>query len=126
MSDVPDYREYFTRFLPTLFGQLLIEDLRDLTACLEIVVDEDRPPWRIAIENGRLVYAGHDGPEPACSYHVDKQTLLNIVGARETPQEAFFDMRVELTGDLEMGLKLSTVLEPFFQRFPYHVPATAE
>jgi hypothetical protein len=28
-------------------------------------------------------------------------------------------MRIELTGDIELGLKLSTVLKPFFQRFPY-------
>lgn len=118
-----DYRRYFTDFLPTLYGQLLIEDLRDLNACCEIVVKDDPPAWRIAIESGRLVYAGHQGPEPSCAFHLDTETLLSVVGAAETPQQAFFDMRIELTGDIEMGLKLSTVLEPFFQRFPYPVPA---
>lgn len=121
MHPTLEYRRYFTEYLPTLYGQLLIADLRELNACCEIAVREDPPPWRIAIEHGRLVYAGHEGPEPACAFHLNVETLLKVVSAVETPQQAFFDMRIELTGDLEMGLKLSTVLEPFFHRFPYRV-----
>jgi predicted lipid carrier protein YhbT len=120
VSQSKSYRAYFTEFLPSIYGELLIEDLKDLTACFEILVkDADDPPWRLAIENGRLAYAGHEGPAPGCRFEVAIDTLLRIVSARETPQAAFFDMRIELTGDIELGLKLSTVLKPFFQRFPY-------
>lgn len=113
-------RSYFRVFLPALRGRLLIEDLRDLSGCFEIAVtDVPDPPYRLAIEAGRLVHVGHDGPEPACRFSLDTATLLEVVAARCTPSAAFFDQRIDLTGDMEQGLVLSTVLEPFFQRFPF-------
>ncbi len=45
--------------------------------------------------------------------------FVEVVTARCTPAAAFFDTRIDLEGDMEMGLKLSTVLEPFFRRFSY-------
>jgi len=112
---------YFREFLPTIQGRLLIEDLRDLTSCFEIEVEQAAaPPWRLGIEEGRLTYVGHEGPEPVCRFRLDVPTLLEVVAARCTPAEAFFDKRIDLEGDMEMGLKMSTVLEPFFQRFPFH------
>jgi predicted lipid carrier protein YhbT len=111
---------YFEEFLPGLAGRLLIEDLRDLTTCFEIVVaDADPRAWRIAVEEGRLVRVGRDGPPPACRFRTDLATMRDVVAARCTPAEAFFDLRIELEGDVEAGLKLSTVLEPFFRRFPF-------
>jgi predicted lipid carrier protein YhbT len=117
----PLHVRYFTEFLPTILGQLLIEDLRDLTSDFEIVVtDAGSPPWRLAIEAGRLVRVSHDGPEPRCRFSLDAATLAEVVAARRTPADAFFEKRIELDGDLEIGLQLSTVLEPFFRRFPFH------
>lgn len=114
------YRQYFEEFLPSILGKLLLEDLHELTSCAEIGVQGvDDPPWRIAIERGRLSYVGHRGPEPVCRFRLDLPTLLEVVAARCTPAEAFFDERIDIEGDLETGLKLSTVLEPFFQRFPF-------
>jgi predicted lipid carrier protein YhbT len=117
----PLHLRYFTEFLPTILGQLLIEDLRDLTSDFEILVtDAGSPPWRLAIEAGRLVRVSHDGPEPRCRFSLDAATLAEVVAAHRTPADAFFDKRIELDGDLEIGLQLSTVLEPFFRRFPFH------
>ena len=117
----PVHARYFSGFLPTILGQLLIEDLRELTNCFEIVVtDADTPPWRLALSSGRLVHVGHDGPAPACRFSLDAATLAEVVAARCTPAEAFFEKRIELEGDVETGLVLSTVLEPFFRRFPFH------
>jgi predicted lipid carrier protein YhbT len=112
---------YFEAFLPTLFGKLLIPDLESLTTCFAIeVTDVDAPPWRIAIEAGRMVGVGHDEPEPLCTFQLDGATLLEVVAARVAPAEAFFAKRIELEGDMELGLKLSTVLAPFFEGFPFH------
>ncbi len=114
------HRPYFQDFLPGILGKLLIEDLESLSTCFEIAVtDAEDRPWRLVIERGRLVHVGHEGPEPVCRFLLDRETLLEIVRARCRPAEAFFEKRIELEGDMEMGLKLSTVLEPFFARFPY-------
>lgn len=111
---------YFRDFLPGLMGRLLVEDLHDLTACFEIAVsDAADPPWRIAVEQGRIVHVGADGPVPECRFVLDTNTLLDVVTARCVPAEAFFERRIEVEGDIERGLVLSTVLEPFFQRFPF-------
>ncbi len=111
---------YFQEFLPSILGQLLVEDLRGLSSCFEIAVEDlAGPPWRLAVEEGRLVHVGHGGPSPACRFRLDVATLLEVVSARCAPAEAFFERRIELEGDVETGLTLSTVLEPFFRRFPY-------
>lgn len=111
---------YFGSFLPGLVNQLLVPELSGLTTCFEIhVTDVPQMPWRLVIEEGKLVYVGHEGEEPVCRYSLDSDTLRRVAGAEETPQEAFFDLRVALEGDMEMGLKLSVVLEPFFARFPF-------
>jgi len=117
---------YFEAFLPTIFGRLLIPDLERLTTCFAIeVTDLDAPPWCIAIEAGRLVGVGHDGPEPLCTFQLDTATLLEVVAARVAPAEAFFARRIELEGDMELGLKLSTVLAPFFEGFPFHADGSS-
>jgi len=113
-------KRYFEEFLPGLFGRLLIADLESLTTCFAIeVTDVEAPPWRIAVECGRLVHVGHDGPEPLCAFTLDGATLLEVVTARVPPAEAFFARQIELDGDMELGLKLSTVLAPFFEGFPF-------
>lgn len=112
---------YFETFLPDIRGQLLIPDLESLSTCFAIdVTDVAGPPWRIAIEWGRLVHVGQEGPEPLCVFRLDSGTLLEVVAARLAPAEAFFAKRIDLDGDMELGLKLSTVLAPFFSGFPFH------
>ena len=119
MSHSNDYTRYFSEFLPTIYGEQLVEDLKDLNACFELAVrDADEAPWRIVVEKGCLVYAGHDGPEPGCRFDIDAETLVKILSAEESPQDAFFDMRIDVSGDEQLGMIVSAVIEPFFQRFP--------
>lgn len=117
------YRAYFTEFLPKIIGQLLLEDLHSLSCCFEILVSEAPcEPWRLQIESGRLVYVGLEGLDPQCRFTLDARTLLDVISAGVAPQEAFFGKRIELSGDMELGLKLSTVLEPFFKRYAFQCP----
>lgn len=112
---------YFEVFLPTLLGQLLIDDLRTLSCSFGIrIAHEDGPPWQLDISEGRLARVERAKEAPACCFVCDGQTLIEVASAKITPQEAFFAMRVEVEGDMELGLKLSTVLAPFFSRYPFH------
>ncbi|MBI2424116.1 MAG: SCP2 sterol-binding domain-containing protein [Candidatus Hydrogenedentes bacterium] len=118
---------YFQEFLPAILGQLLLEDLRSLTTAFAIhVTDLPEAPWRLAITDGCLTAVGPSVEQaPVCTFALDSATLLEIVAARIVPQEAFFEMKIALEGDMEMGLTLSTVLAPFFARFPFTGPAGA-
>lgn len=114
------YREYFHEFLPGLLNRLLIEDLKNLSCSFAYRVPAlDEPTWRLIVERGRLTSIRQDGPEPECCFVCDIDALLEVVSAAVLPQDAFFDMRIEIEGDIELGLKLSTVLAPFFARYPF-------
>ena len=113
-------QEYFIEFLPRLEGQLLIEDLRTLSCRFTYrLAQSDLTPWQVEIASGRLVYVGHEEGASDCCFVCDEETLLEVAGARLSPQDAFFDLRIEIEGDMELGLKLSTVLAPFFERYPF-------
>lgn len=114
------YLRYFEEFLPGLVGKLMMEDLKSLTCEVEIVVsDTSGTPWRLEIEDGRLIHVAHRGQDPQCRYLLNLETLIDVVTAKCSPREAFFDMRIEIEGDIQRGLELSTVLEDFFERFPF-------
>lgn len=100
----------------------MLEDLKEVTCCVEIVVtDLSDPPWRLRIEAGILTYVGQEGAEPECRYRLELDALIDVITAVCTPQEAFFEMRVDIEGDIKRGLEVSTVLEGFFARFPLKI-----
>jgi predicted lipid carrier protein YhbT len=114
------YHDYFETFLPSILGKVLIEGLKSLNCQVAIeVTDTDDMPWILVVQKGRLVHFGHTGPEPICRYLLDLETLIDVISARCTPQDAFFETRIHIEGDIEQGLQLSTVLEEFFERYPY-------
>jgi predicted lipid carrier protein YhbT len=119
-TDLARVERYFRAFLPALRGRLLVEELHGLTTAFAIdVTDAPGPPWRLGVEAGRLVHVDAGGPEPRCRFRLAAETLLEVAAGRTPPSEAFFARRIEVEGDVEEGLRLSTVLEPFFRRFPY-------
>ena len=116
--------DYFSVHLPRFFGKPLLPSAGRLSVCFEVFVhDLSGPPWRIVIEAGRLVSVALEGPEPACRFEVDRETALRIVSGEEPPQVAFFENRVDISGDIETGLVLSTMLEPFFRLYPFRPAA---
>lgn len=119
-------RQYFECHLPRLVGTLLLKDFAALTCRFDVCLVDDSPAtYRLAIAGGRLVAA--DGAPGAAQavYTLDSETLIDIVTARVTPQDAFFDVRVDISGDMESGLELGAVFEEFFRFHPYKLQAFA-
>lgn len=115
------YEQYFHEFLPSILGRQLIEELKSLSCLIGIkVTDSDDPPWHLVVEEGCLKNVIHDGVEPSCFYVLNIATLLEVVRATCTPQEAFFETRINIEGDMEQGLVLSNVLAQFFERYPFN------
>jgi thioester reductase-like protein len=48
-------------------------------------------------------------------YHTDTTTFETIISGRLAPQQAFFDERITLTGDLETALKLMVLFNQFLR-----------
>ena len=114
-------QDYFGNYLPGLYGELLLPGLRTLTCALGVhVVDQGDSGWTLVIESGRLVALRPGVPCASCVFRLDTDTLLEIATGVLPPDKAFFDLRIEIDGDMALGLQLSTVLEPFFQLYPFH------
>jgi predicted lipid carrier protein YhbT len=118
-------RAYFSTYLPRLYGQLLLPGLHSLDCEIGVHVEDlEGAHWRLMVRSGRLAAVAPDASGVACIFRLDAATLLEIATGALAPDKAFFDLRIEIDGDVALGLQLSTVLEPFFQLFPYSMKAT--
>jgi thioester reductase-like protein len=98
----------------------------DLTICIDL-----RGPgggqWSCKWKQGELVYARR-GLEAgaAVTYHTDTATFDAVLSGRQTPQEAFFEQRIAITGDLETALKLAVLFGQFLSENPVAQPHRME
>ena len=116
----PDVARYFDEFLVSKLHQQLLPQLRRLTASFRVVMKESpREHWSVAIVRGALESVTRNGMPTQCTFLVDYPTFTEIVGGRLSPKQAFFKRRIEISGDMEAGLKLATVLAEFFRQFPF-------
>jgi len=51
-------------------------------------------------------------------YQTDTATFHSVVSGMQTPQDAFFEQRIAITGDLEIGLKLAVLFGQFLSENP--------
>ena len=124
LTDQEASLKYFNEFLPEIVGKLMMEDLVELNCCIEIeVTDLEEDAWVLNIIDGRLSFIGHAEEDVQSRFLLDAKTLLEVVQAKVSPERAFFDMRIDIIGDVATGLQLSTVLESFFTHFPFNLDA---
>lgn len=112
--------QYFDSFLTEKMHQQLLPNLKHLTASCRIAV-EDLPgrSWSLRIDQGRLEEISQNGMVCQCTFSLHSDTFSAIVGGRLAPQQAFFQRKIHIAGDMETGLKLATVLAAFFKKWPY-------
>jgi thioester reductase-like protein len=90
----------------------------DLTVCIDL-----RGPgggkWSCKWRHGDLVFAKSGLDDGALlTYHTDTATFHAVVSGLQTPQEAFFEQRIAITGDLETALKLAVLFGQFLAENP--------
>ena len=128
-APLPDGRgSYCAEYIEQVFprqarrSSLAREAGLDLTVCFDI-----RGPgggqWSCKWNQGELAYARRgleDGA--AVTYHTDAATFQAVVSGCQTPQEAFFEQRIAITGDLETALKLAVLFGQFLAEHPVPQP----
>jgi len=111
---------YFTHFLKDKMHRQLLPNLKNLSAKCRIVLDDlPTQSWSLNIDHGRLEDISANGMDHQCVFHLHSDVFSAIVCGKLTPQRAFFEKKVDIQGDIETGLKLTTVLAAFFKRWPY-------
>lgn len=113
---------YFDSFLTDKMHKQLLPNLKHLSASCRIRV-EDLPErsWSLRINQGRLEEISQNGMLCQCTFSLHSDTFRAIVSGRLAPQQAFFQRKIHIEGDMETGLKLATVLASFFKKWPYGV-----
>lgn len=115
-------RLYFSGYLPGLRGQLLIPGLRSLSCALGVTItDLEDASWTLIVDAGRLTSVEAGTSTAQCVFLLESGTFLEIVTGTLSPDRAFFDLRIEIEGDIALGLQLSTVLEPFFKQHAFRL-----
>lgn len=114
-------QRYFSRFVPSHADDAAFNEVRSLNDTVGVRIDGAQPERRLVMfEKGRFRMAVSDfSDSPRCVFQLDLPTFEEIVGAEIAPQQAFFDKRVHISGDLLFALKLGSLLEGFFARHPY-------
>lgn len=114
------FDQYFDKFLASRRGRRLLPDLHGLSATFRVVPKEaPETHWSVKISKGILESVSCNGQAHQCSFMVDRGTFVDIVSGRLGPHKAFFDQRLDIEGDIEVGLKLAAVLTAFFKKFPF-------
>ncbi len=114
--------DYFNRFLVGKMHRQLLPDLKKLSASCRIRVSEvPFKNWSLRINHGRLEEISTNGKLCQTTFIVNGNTFERIITGKLPPQQAFFQKKVDITGNIEKGLMLATVLSAFFRKYPYKV-----
>jgi nucleoside-diphosphate-sugar epimerase len=112
---------FCARYLEQTFPDLARKSPLARAVGLDVVVGFDvRGPgggqWSCRWNDGEFhgVCRGLD-PAAAVVYHTDAATFEAVAEGRSAPHQAFFDRRIEVTGDLETALKLVTLFDQFLR-----------
>jgi len=112
--------DYFKRFLVSKMHRQLLPDLKKLSASCRICISEvPLKSWFLQIDHGRLENISLNGTVSQCTFQVDGNTFERIITGKLAPQQAFFQKKVDIKGNIEKGLTLATVLATFFRKYPY-------
>jgi nucleoside-diphosphate-sugar epimerase/predicted lipid carrier protein YhbT len=115
----PDCAHYLEHVLPEQVRRSPLA--RALPRNLRFALDIQGPgggQWCCCPGDGVLeVRRGLEGGV-AVTYRTDAATFDGLVRGRETAQNAFFDRRIEIEGDMEKALKLAPLIERFLAELP--------
>jgi putative sterol carrier protein len=117
---LPIYRKVLEEFLMAKLNQPLLINLRNLNAVFSIhIQDGVDSHWVLEIKQGKLLSISPDSAMTECSYWMDPATFEKIARGVYRPEEAFFDGRINIQGNMEKGLRVAAALAEFCKTYPY-------
>jgi thioester reductase-like protein len=116
--------DFLERFLPERARQSALA--RAVGLDLTFALDLGGPgggQWSCRWQHGELVEVrrGLDSGA-AVTFRADAATFEDLIYGRQAPQHAFFEGRVDITGDVELGLKLANLFTQFLAEVSYQPP----
>ncbi|MFC1809550.1 SCP2 sterol-binding domain-containing protein [Candidatus Omnitrophota bacterium] len=115
-----DHEHFFGTFLKEKKNTLLIEAFHDISASVGIVLTDINTTWVLILTEGKLTSLECDATNNCDVYYqMETEVFQGIVERQFSPQHAFFVKKVDIKGDLFMGMKIAKLLDSFFEQYPY-------
>ncbi len=98
--------------LKAVFSEALNDgDFEFLTGkWLKVAIKDMELAWFISFRNGQLVVAEHSVQEDV-SFSGNLNDLVLIAGRKEDPDTLFFQRRLQIEGDTELGLEVKNLMD---------------
>ena len=118
-DSVTDSREYFNEFLPRLIREK--DDIqvgKTNFTCMFRIKGEKGGTWLFTMENGKIrpvEPCGEDVVVP-CTIEMDNATLMQVITGQVQPTHAFFRGHIKIRGQMQMLIKLTTLLPIYFRK----------
>ena len=120
ITDKTNHIEYFEELM---FGRVNMSPLPRIESLGIVIrfdiVGQNVGSWTIVVEGGilkRVSRNHHDSLNkdvalnPACIFRLDGHTFMSIVRREITPQQAFFEKKVQIEGDIALALKMNVLV----------------
>ena len=79
---------------------------------LKISITDLDLSWLLSIKENKLIMAPtHSSPSEAVSFSATGDDLLLVAGRKEDPDTLFFQRRLKIEGDTELGLEVKNVID---------------
>lgn len=119
MSERPEipailtHREYFESLFMDRVNKSTLPKIDTLNAVIQfrITDDDDDGIWNVVIEKGLVrEVTKRTIDNPTCAFLLDSATFLSIVKREITPQQAFFQGKADIKGDILLALKMNILV----------------
>lgn len=78
---------------------------------LKININDLGITWLLSIKNDRLIMAPENSQQEDVSFHANGDDLLLIAGRKEDPDTLFFQRRLKIEGNTELGLAVKNLID---------------
>jgi len=113
-------KKYFEDFLRSRLNNPSGKGLKRLTVTFAIQIqDENGSDWVLELNEGTLTSISHRPSEIEWRFLTDAETFQQIARGSYPPEQAFFEGRVNIEGNMEKALQASATLTEFLKNFPY-------
>ena len=114
--------EYFEELIFDRVNMCPLPKIETLNTIIRFdIVGDNSGSWTIAVEDGLLkhVLRNHSNScssskevagKPMCIFRLDGNTFMSIVRREITPQQAFFEKKVQIKGDITLALKMNVLV----------------
>ena len=114
--------EYFEELIFARVNLCLLPRIESLNTVIRFdIAGDNAGSWTIEVEGGLLkrvvrnytdASTSYTEPvlEPSSTFRMDSETFMSILKREITPQQAFFEKKVQIQGDIMIALKMNVLV----------------